>query len=207
MTTWAIIPVKTLHLSKSRLAPYLSPRERAVLMRGLLNRLLQVLRKVPQVDGIVVVSRDQAVNQIVAQHDVHFVAENEGVGLNEAVNLGRSYAVAQGATAILIMPADLPYVTLADVGALWGETAVISQQCAIICSDRHQEGTNALLLPATVPFQFQYGLQSFQKHCREAERLHLTVQEVVIPGLQFDLDTLQDWELFKEQKLICGPVS
>jgi len=203
MTTWAIVPVKKLDDAKSRLAPYLSQVERATLMRCLLQRLLQVLRKVSQVDEIVVVSRDQEVAQIATEHHVHIVCEDRGVGLTGAVSLGQAYALNRGAATILILPTDLPFVTSEDIEGLWAETAVSSQPYAVICSDRHQDGTNALLLPANVPFQFQYGLQSYQKHRREAARLQLCVKEVIIPGLQFDLDTVRDWELYRERELAC----
>ncbi len=202
MTTWAIVPVKQLHHAKSRLAPTLSAEERAALMRCLLRRLLMVLGDVKQVDEIVVVSRDQEVSRIAAGQHTHVVCEDEGVGLNGAVQLGQAYAVERGASAILILPTDLPFVTPGDVAALWGETAV-SPHNAVICSDRHQEGTNALLLPAATPFRFQYGAQSYQKHVSEAEHRQLKVQTAVIPGLQFDLDTLGDWKVYRERMLVC----
>ncbi len=203
MTTWAIVPVKQLHHAKSRLASTLSAEERAALMRCLLRRLLVVLGEVKQVDEIVVVSRDQEVARISALHHAHIVCEDEGVGLNGAVYFGQAYAVARGAAAILVLPTDLPFVTSEDVAALWEETAVSPYPTAVICSDRHQEGTNALLLPANSPFHFQYGVQSYQKHIGEAERLQLRVQTAVIPGLQFDLDTLGDWEVYRERALAC----
>ena len=204
MTIWAIIPVKKLSQSKSRLAPYLSQFERGELIQDLLHRLLQQLHDVPQVDEIVVVSRDDVAARIAERNHAYVVAENEGNGLNGAVQVGYTFASENGASSVLILPSDLPFVDAEDVAMLWGETAV-SPHNATICSDRHLEGTNALLLPANLPFKFQYGLNSYQKHLAEAARLQLQMQTAYIPSLQFDLDTLRDWELYKNQQFICSP--
>lgn len=200
MTTWAIIPVKSLPHSKSRLAPFLSQEARAELTRCLLHRLLAILHEVPQIDEVVIVSRDPSVARLAERHGAHVVAEGEEDALNASVRVGQAFAVAHGARAILILPSDLPLVMPEDIAALWGETAVFDPSQAVICSDRHQEGTNALLLPAVGPFQFQYGPQSYQKHHREAERVKLLLHTAVIPGLQFDLDTVQDWELYRRRQ-------
>jgi 2-phospho-L-lactate guanylyltransferase len=200
MTIWAIIPVKTLRHAKSRLAPFLEEGERAALMRHLLHRLLHVLSGVPQINNVVVVSRDAEVASIAHQHLAHIVAEQEGCGLNESVTTGASYALHNGARSVLILPADLPIVMAEDIQQMVGETAVSPTHAMIICSDREQNGTNALLIPAHVPFRYQYGVQSLQKHVAEAARLQMNMRIVELPGLQFDLDTFRDWNEYQAQR-------
>ena len=197
---WAIIPVKSLHRSKSRLAGFLSAEDRAALTRVMLTRLLSVLNAVTQIDGVLVVSRDAAVHQIAAQFHVDVVAERVGSGLNGAVETGQKCAAAHGAHAVLILPSDLPCVQPKDIEALLGKTAVFPNSI-VLCSDRHGQGTNALLLPVHLPFQFHYGSQSYQRHCAEAEKLQLPHHTVSVPGLQFDLDTRQDWSIYQENLL------
>lgn len=202
MSTWAIIPVKTLNHAKSRLAPFISDNERTELVRCLLHRLLQVLREVPRIDELLVVSRDPDVAQIAVQYEACVVMEENGAGLNQSVTIGKQVAAAQGADWVLMLPSDLPIVQPDDIEGLWGKTAVFPQPHIVICSDRHHQGTNALLMPAKTPFHFKYGHHSYAKHCEEARRLQLNVLSVDIPGLQFDLDTIQDWEIFQASETV-----
>jgi len=198
MTTWSIIPVKSLEHSKSRLSDFLSGAERADLTRLMLHRLLGVLAHVPEIDGVVVVSRDESVRQIAMQFGADVIGEDDGEGLNEAAARGRNWAAAHGAKAVLILPSDLPFVQPEDVTTLMGKTAVFPINL-VLCSDRHGQGTNALLLPAHGQFQFHYGPESYQHHCQEAEKMDLAHFTVSIPGLQFDLDTSQDWLLYQNE--------
>ncbi|HMN31130.1 MAG TPA: hypothetical protein PKE45_23455, partial [Caldilineaceae bacterium] len=61
MKLWLIVPVKPLQQSKSRLATVLRPRERAALMRHLLQHVLERAQAASLFMEIVVVSRDPEV--------------------------------------------------------------------------------------------------------------------------------------------------
>ncbi len=61
MNLWAVVPVKPLDKAKSRLAGALAPEERVALVQRLLERTLEVLRLVPAVAEIVVVTSDPGV--------------------------------------------------------------------------------------------------------------------------------------------------
>jgi 2-phospho-L-lactate guanylyltransferase (CobY/MobA/RfbA family) len=67
-----------------------------------------------------------------------------------------------------------------------------------ICTDDKQDGTNALLLTPPTHFIFHYGQGSFRQHLQEATRLGYTTHIVTAPGLQFDLDTEADWQVYQE---------
>ena len=58
MTIWAIVPVKPLRRGKSRLAGRLSEDERAKLNSLLLAHTLKTLTETPDIDEVLVVSRD-----------------------------------------------------------------------------------------------------------------------------------------------------
>lgn len=188
MSLWLIIPVKELRLAKSRLAMALSPAHRATLVQTLLLRLLRLAEQTAAIDHALVVSRDEAVLHLARLAGHKAVAEERVVGLNGAVQWGVKTAAEQGATRALILPADLPILEQADVDALLAATADF-----VICTDRQNEGTNALLLPTAVPFVFQYGPASFQKHQAEAKRHNLSMAIITSPHIQFDLDTEADW--------------
>ncbi|MCX6071481.1 MAG: hypothetical protein NTU91_11600 [Chloroflexi bacterium] len=61
MSLWAVVPVKPLDRAKSRLASALAPEERASLVQSLLERTVGILRQVPAVTEILVVTRDPGV--------------------------------------------------------------------------------------------------------------------------------------------------
>lgn len=192
MNRWALVPVKSLQKSKSRLATVLSPRERANLTRNLLERTIAVLQETSAFAQVLVITRDEQAQQIGRQMRTLTFAESEGQGLNGALTEATAHATAAGAVQILILPADLPLVTAADVAQLLH----FAEDSLVICSDTHQTGTNALLRPTICPFTYQYGENSFALHTAEARRRGLTIVPLQIPNIQFDLDTPYDWQTF-----------
>lgn len=112
---WAIIPVKPLRESKSRLSGVLSPDERAELTRFVLQRTLRILRQVEAVDQIMVVSRDPGLLKMARQIGAVTLVEGSRPGLNVALTRAAYVAAAQRATSLLILPSDLPLLTAADV--------------------------------------------------------------------------------------------
>jgi 2-phospho-L-lactate guanylyltransferase len=60
-STWAIVPVKPLRESKSRLANVLTVVQRVDLMATILQRTLRVLSRAQSIDRILVVSADPIV--------------------------------------------------------------------------------------------------------------------------------------------------
>ncbi|MFO7540087.1 MAG: 2-phospho-L-lactate guanylyltransferase [Chloroflexota bacterium] len=190
MTT-AIIPVKPLLESKTRLAHLLSPAERAALMGSFLARTLWVLQQTA-VSQILVVSRDEGVLQQARAAGVETLREKRPFALNAAVTQARDTTVRQGAGSVLILPADLPFVQAADIERLLlvhSDNGRLPIPLMAICGDEQQQGTNALLLSPPLPFTFHYGPHSFVRHCEEAERNGRLVRVVNSRSLQFDLDT------------------
>ncbi len=198
MATWAVIPVKTLAETKSRLTAVLSPTQRASLTQFLLRRTLNVLAISGVVDQVVVVSRDTAVRQLAATHGALTLAEPAGAGLNGAIQEGARLAAIAHAFRLLVLPADLPFLTAVDVQIGANSTPQLAMG---ICPDRHEQGTNGLLLPAQVDFPFQFGEGSFQKHVLAARYGRMTPHIVRIPGWQFDLDTAEDWDVYSSHLL------
>ena len=58
MSLWAIVPVKALHESKSRLSEVLTKEQRAELTREMLLNTLHELAEVPEIERTLVVSAD-----------------------------------------------------------------------------------------------------------------------------------------------------
>jgi len=120
-------------------------------------------------------------------------------GLNEAIQAARSVAVARRATAILVLPADLPSVSAAAIedviGAAAGATAAAAVDGAgaivAIVPDRHGLGTNALLVSPPAAIDPAFGEESRAAHAREAREAGARFLELDGP-LVLDLDTAAD---------------
>lgn len=204
MTIWAIIPVKPLRDGKSRLSHILSANKRAQLTSDILSETLSILNQVPDIYRTLVVSRDPSVLKIARQHLAFTFSEGKKQGLNEALARAVHVATAQGATSVLILPSDLPLLTIGDVETLIeGTKASLNgnghKHMMAICPDRAYDGTNALYLTPPFGFQFYYGPQSYDAHIKEAQRLGMESRVVYTPGVRFDLDTEEDW--YTHQKL------
>lgn len=206
MDIWAIVPVKSLLESKGRLAHLLSPESRAQLVRDLLLHVLAVVRETTRITQLLVISSDPEVRQIADAFGALAVKEEAPFGLNSAVSHAYNLAAQARAGAVLILPADLPFVTrtdldlVIDAGLEDSSHGASSENPAMaICSDRRGDGTNALFLRPCVDFEFRYGPNSLQHHIHEAIERSYQVRLVDARGLQFDLDTEVDWQAFQAQ--------
>ena len=194
MNLWALLPVKSLHQTKSRLGGVLLPHERAALTLQLLERTLGLLQTVPLIEETAVISQDPIVAKMAETFGCCWLAEPTGSGLNGAVTAGVALAVKNKATHCLILPSDLPFLAGHELMKFvtLAETAV-GQPTVFLCSDQRRQGTNAMILPTGTAFRFGYGRNSFYHHQEETTRLGLACQIVQLPSLQFDLDTEQDY--------------
>ncbi|MEM7117690.1 MAG: 2-phospho-L-lactate guanylyltransferase [Chloroflexota bacterium] len=207
MSIWAIIPVKQLAQSKSRLAAVLSEAERARLVLQLLQRELDVLGQAACIDQTVVVSSDAAVLALAQAAGANVIPEVASEGINRAVQKAVGLAVQEGITAVLILPVDLPFLQLSDIEQIidHAKTKQVGKTNMVICPDGHGTGTNALCLPPLFDFAFQYGEQSFQKHIAQARQHQLIPVVLQIPRLMFDLDTIDDWHTYQRQVAQLSP--
>lgn len=197
MTTWAVIPVKHLRESKRRLAHLLTPDERADLILSFLDNMLATLNETPGIDRTLVVTGDPVVSTLAGKYGAELLIEFEPAGLNAAVSIGVTRATAQGASAVLILPADLPFASVEDIEEALRSLYTLPSPLMAIAGDGEEEGTNALLLAPPDGFTFRYGPGSFRAHL--AEGSDRTVGIIDASGLRFDLDTESDWLLYTRQ--------
>lgn len=198
---WAIIPVKRLGESKQRLSLVLTAAERAELMLALLENLLRVLAAVPEVERMLVVTADERVGELAASLGAKVLAERAPYGLNSAISQGRDFVAENGATAALVLPADLPFVRPNDIDLMLEPLREGTEPLAVICSDEAGEGTNGLLLAPPQGYTFHFGPASYGLHCAEARRMGRETVLVRAPGLRFDLDNEGDWLLYSERPI------
>lgn len=174
MITWAIVPMKSFARAKSRLSGVLGPAEREALARDGFERALDAVEGL--VDGVLVLTDGQDVVEASRGHRV--LCDLPGAGLGALVNRGLEHLDAERA---LVLMADLPDIVAEDVRALL-------QHRHAVAPDRHNLGTNALVLPLPGSACFGHD-DSFLRHLRRAP--------VVVrrPGLALDLDLPDDLRL------------
>ena len=190
---WAVVPVKRLRWAKSRLARALRAEQRAALARAGLARTLDVLAEVEHIVRVIVVTSDLTAQKLAVAKRAAALAET-GSGLNAAVSEACEWAAAQGAPAALIVPTDLPLLTAWDIRAMIGLAA--EPACVVLAPDRHEAGTNAMLLKPPQVLQPAFGPASLETHRRRARSAGLTVHIYRSPTIELDLDWPADLDRY-----------
>ena len=186
----AIVPVGVLERAKSRLGGMLDAEERHDLVIGLLESTLLATSGSPGVWRTWVVSPDAEVARI-AEAAGATPLRQDGLGLNSGLEQARRTAIEAGATALVVLPADLPRVSPAAIEELLSALDTSERPLVAIVPDRHGRGTNALLLAPPGVIDFAFGGDSRAAHRDAASRVCTEVVELGGP-LALDLDTPDD---------------
>ena len=188
MSAFAVVPVKALLKSKTRLSNFFTPQERQLFTLAMLEDVLNALKS-SGVDENVVVGSDEAVEEFVKSYGMVFLRE-EQEGLNQALNQAMKWCAARHARAVLTLPADVPTITTRDVNRLVG----LAMGNSIVISPSHNGGTNAFLQtpPGIVPPSF--GSESFGKHLQKASARQVRVRIFVSANIMLDIDYEADLE-------------
>lgn len=184
-----LVPMKPLASAMTRLADVASGPRRQSLVLTMLNRVLRAAVGAAGADACCVVGGDDVVWLSVASLGVRW-AEDEGGGLNGALLATMGHSFADGASAVLILPADLPLITSDEVRAVIVTSDRLTQTVGVAAS--RDGGTNALLIPARYAIHPAYGVDSFARHRGLIEAAGATLRTVDAPGIAFDLDTAEE---------------
>lgn len=195
MTLWAIVPVKPLRRGKSRLSSVLSEDERTVLNQSMLVNTIKTLKAVPEIDMILVVSRDPAALSLAREYNARTVLEDGSPELNTALRRAAMVAQAYQAKEILVLPADLPLIKPEDIQDLLKLSGQPPE--VIIAPDRRRDGTNALYMNPAGLIEFKYGDGSFNIHLAQAKNVHARIQIVDLDSFALDLDLPEDLEYLR----------
>ncbi len=189
MEIWALIPVKPLAESKTRLALALKPPDRVKLVRAMLHHTLQVLGRVRKLGGVAVVTPDVAVSALAIEYGARVLHEPCAPGLNASLSWATTHLRDAGAGGVLVIPGDLPLLREESVEAL---LAAATSPGVVVSPDRHRQGTNALLVapPSLIPYRF--GRDSFQRHQDAATAAGVKPVVVETPDLAADVDLPED---------------
>lgn len=197
MSLWAIVPVKALDESKSRLQGVLTPSQRAELSREMLLHTLQVLAEIPEVQQTLVVSADPKVLALAKGQNAAALVERGTPALNKALNQATTIVREAEVKAVLVLPADLPLIRAADVKALIDHAQ--DPPVVAVSPDRRSRGTNALLVTPLATIEYAFGPNSFDRHVRRAEASGARIEIVELPALGLDVDVPEDLEIYRDR--------
>src|SRR6476469_2328366 len=106
--------------------------------------VLAALRRVKALEQIVIVASEPAV-EFATDDRVVVIEDIAKDGQSPAASAGIRTAVAAGIERVLLVPGDVPLLVPEELDALL-EGAADEHTQVVIVPDRHQEGTNALVL-------------------------------------------------------------
>jgi 2-phospho-L-lactate/phosphoenolpyruvate guanylyltransferase len=192
---WVVLPVKPADSGKSRLATVLSAEERAALMRSMAADVLRALGDCPELTGVAILGNGEPAASLAQATGCLLLADDASGDL--CTNLDRAAATlaAEGVNTLLILPADLPGVTSADIGKL----LAAHQGGVTIAVAERDGGTNALLLTPPGAIGCLFGPDSAARHIAAARAQGLPCTALHLPAFARDIDTVDDVRWFCSQ--------
>jgi 2-phospho-L-lactate/phosphoenolpyruvate guanylyltransferase len=179
------VPVKSLSRAKTRLSPALTGLERGALTLAMLEDVLDAALSVPGWETWVV-SPDEVALEIAAGRGARPIPEAKPP-LANAIRQVETKAKDDGASALAVLPADVPLVTVDTL-----HEALRTLGAVVLARSADGSGTSLLLRrpPRAIPARF--GPDSFRRHVELAEARGLPVSIVERRELSFDVDRPDD---------------
>lgn len=185
---WAVIPVKGLAESKTRLSAYLHGDRRKILVEALLDDVLSSIVRSKAYGTIIVISPDENVGSRIRPREVSFLKQT-AIGLNRAVEQANRLATLGHARSLTTVLADIPLVEPGDFTEL---VRLGSPGRRIAMAPSTKGGTNVLLTSPPGVISPSYGRWSYSKHLRRAQAAGLNAYSISNGRLSFDIDTISD---------------
>lgn len=202
MGTVALVPLNAAGMAKSRLRGVLGEADRVALVHWLAARVLAAIADSGVVGRIAVVSPDADLLAWAAARGATPLRQQSG-GLNDGLELGRGWAAAAGAERLLVVLGDLPLLRAAEVRALLRRAPARAgaPPRVALAPDRHERGTNALVLRPVAALPFAFGPNSLARHRALAAARGIAPRLFRAPGTRFDVDTPEDVRTLRERGL------
>jgi 2-phospho-L-lactate guanylyltransferase len=186
-----VLPVKRFADAKRRLAVGVGDERRRTLVKAMLEDVLEAIGEARTVERTILVSGDPIAQEIAAraQMDLDVVPDPSDEGHAVAALAGIARAEADGASCVVLLPADCPLLDPRELDRLL--TGVPGRYVAVV-PDRHGAGTNALVLSPPDAIQPSFGEGSRDRHVSAAREAEIPFAVEELPSLGLDLDTPAD---------------
>ncbi len=190
MQSAAVIPVKQLADTKSRLARDL-PRDAVDrITLAMLADLLDCLHGVGRLDRIVVVTPDSDIADLAKQSGADPLVLRDP-GLNLSLDAARQKLLDEGAKELLVVLGDVAGATPGDVGQMYSALDELGGT-GVVLAAANDGGTSALLRAPGDLIGHRFGRDSADAHRALARDAGVPFRELVLPSLAVDLDQLRD---------------
>jgi len=196
MTT-ALIPVKRLEESKSRLLPQLPDARRQALTLAMLEDLIESLSQTSGIDKIAVTTPDAIVAERARAAGAEILMRAEP-GLNSALEDGRQRLQASDSAksdGFLIVLGDVAGALPEDFSKLL-DAAARSESPGVWLAPSSDGGTSALLQRPANAIPCCFGRDSAKRHREAADEADIPYFEIELASLSIDLDHPEDLEAF-----------
>lgn len=196
---WAVVPLKQLEQAKARLASVLSADERRALMLAMARDVLTALGRSKQLKGILIVSRTPEADALAQAFGTERFAESPNANLSQAlVQASEHLASRLSADGVMIVPADVPLITPAEIDAILAR----HDQVTVIPDDENV-GTNCLVCSPPNCIGYVFDGSSFKPHVDAAFRQGITPKILPSAGFALDIDTPDDLRTLLERDPAC----
>lgn len=180
----AIVPLQTPGAGKRRLAGALDVDQRAALATAMLTDVVHALRSAGLVDVVVAAAGPRAAAAADALGVPALLDPPDHPGLNAALTAASTKLGVDRDQ--LIVAADLPCLTAADV------TAVLGSGAEVVVAPTSARGTGLLLRRPAAAIETAYGPASADRHVALARAAGVRAGIVERLGCHHDVDTLSD---------------
>ncbi|MFK7898386.1 MAG: 2-phospho-L-lactate guanylyltransferase [Myxococcota bacterium] len=191
----ALIPVKRLTESKSRLLPHLPDAKRQALTLAMLEDLIECLTNTKGLDRIGVTTPDETVAEHARKAGAEILMRPEP-GLNAALEEGIARMRPRADEAMMIVLGDVAGAVPTDFEALLGDAAT-QRERGIWLAPSSDGGTSALVQrpPGVIPCCF--GRDSADRHHAAAREARVPFHSIPLRSLAIDLDQPEDLDAFR----------
>jgi 2-phospho-L-lactate guanylyltransferase len=159
----------------------------------MLVHTIDTLSAISEIEHILVISRDPGALALAREHGARTVQENGAPQLNKALTRATIVAKNYSTRGVLVVPADLPLFTPEDVRAMLERAK--EPPVVVVAPDRHHRGTNALLVCPVGLIEYDFGPDSFNRHCERARRAGARLEICELASLALDMDLPEDLDL------------
>jgi len=185
---WAVIPVKGLTESKTRLSTSLQGDKRRILVEALLEDVLSSIIRSRVYGTVMVISPDENVASRIRQQEVSFLKQTS-IGLNRAIEQANRLATQKRVRSVTTVLADIPLVEPADFKELLSIGAAVPR---VVMAPSLKGGTNVMLTSPPGTISPSYGRWSYSKHLRLAQMKGVNAYSISNSRVCFDIDTTSD---------------
>ena len=194
----AVVPVKSLAHSKSRLSSDLSRVELEKLSLAMLEDLLGSLLATPALARVAVATPDDRVAELARQLGAEAL-HGPDPGLKSAIDGAPEKLGLKPEDALLVVLGDLPDAEPEEIQGLFDAVANKEGPIAALAPSS-DGGTSALLRKPHGCIPSCFGAESARRHEEAAQFEGIPLLRIRLPSLDLDLDSIEDLDRFSKSE-------